>query len=215
MRSSKLFAVAVISSLAAVAAQAARLDLNDPKRAVGREDNIRIDAQLNDDTLSPSYPVSVTYQIENLTNAPVAIADKVASADYDPESNTITLSIGAEVPSGASMPHLVAIRPGEKKVLTASSFAHIPMPSVRTPWTSVPRFVSIKVSVLRDLNTFGHLLEKQSAGEPSQPFPNDLFDRWVEGSESVYLNVIPIRWKQDNRLGTAESNRPSGVGGTF
>ena len=215
MRSSKWFAVASSLSVAA-AVHAARLDFNDPKRAVGREDNIRIDAQLNDDTLSSSAPVTVTYQIENLSTAPVAIADKVASADYDPESNTITLSIGAEVPSGTVMPHLVAIKPGEKRVLTTASFAHVTVPSVRTPWTSVPRFVSIKVSVLRDIKAIAQVFEKQSPGAPPQPVPNDLFDRWVEGTDSVYLNAIPIRWKQDNRAGTADSDRSfASRGGTF
>jgi hypothetical protein len=199
----------------AIAAHAARVDFKEPKRAVGREDNIRIDAQLNDDTLSSSSPVTVTYQVENLSNAPVAIADKIASADYDPESGTITLSIGAEVPSGETMPHMVAIKPGEKRVLTSGTFAHVAMPSIRTPWTTMPRFVSIRVSVLRDVKSFAGLIEKQTATAPL-PFPEELFDRWVEGTGSVYLNVLPIRWKTDNRLGTAESDRPPAAGsGTF
>ena len=215
MRSSKLFAVAVLSVVTG-SAQAAQLNFSEPKRAVGREDNIRIDAQLNDDNLSSSVPVTVTYQVENLSKEPVAIADKIASVDYDPESNTLTLSIGAEVPTGDLMPHMVAIKPGEKRVLTGGSFAHIVTPSVRTPWTSFPKFIGIKVSVLRDLRAFASFIERQSSTQV-QRFPNELFDRWVEGTDSVYLNPLPIRWKSDSiRPGSAESDRPLARGsGTF
>lgn len=213
MRSSRWCAVAVISSLAVVAAQAAQVDFKEARRAVGREDNIRIDAQLNEETLSSSSPVTITYQIENLGNETVAVADKVASADYDSESGTITLSIGAEVPSGETMPHMVAIKPGEKKVLTSGSFAHVVTPSVRTPWTSMPRFVSIRVSLLRNVKAFAEMIARQTTATAPQRFPNDLFDRWVEGTDSIDLNVLPIRWKTDNRLGSAEFQRPAGSGG--
>jgi hypothetical protein len=40
-----------------------------------------------------------------------------------------------------------------------------------------------------------------------------VFDHWVENSESVFLNTIPVYWKNENRRGTAESGQPAA--GTF
>lgn len=210
MRSSKLFAVVALSSIGYIA-NAAQVDFKDPKRALGREDDVRIDAQLADDTLSASSPITVTYQIENLSKSTVAIADKVAESDYDAESQTITLSVGAEVPKGTTMPHMVVIKPGEKRTLTSGSFTHIAVSSVRTPWTSIPRYVEIKVTLLRDVNPFATLIAKQDESRTPLQFPNDMFDRWVEGSDSVFLNSIPIQWKA-GADGGAESNRRASAG---
>ena len=126
-------------------------------------------------------------------------------------SSTITLSIGAEIPSGATMPHLVAIKPGEKRTLTAGAFARVATPSVRTPWTIIPRYVVIKVTVLRNVAPFVSYIDKQATSVAPQPFPKDMFDRWVEGSESVYLNPIPIRWKMDRMGMDAERSATSGT----
>jgi hypothetical protein len=206
--------VVLSSTVVCSAALAARLDFTDPKRAVGREDNVRVDAQLADDNVSSSTALNVTYQIENLGTSTIAVADKVSSADYDTESQTIIVSLGAEVPTGTAMPHLSIVRPGEKRVFIAGAVPHIMMPSVRTPFTVLPRFVQIKVTVLRDMISFAGLIERQAANAPAPVLSNDMFDRWVEGSDSVFLNAIPIRWRVDNRGMNAESNRPA-VGGTF
>ena len=112
MRSSSLFLGLAMISAAALAAQ---VDFKDPRRAVGRENDIRVDAVLADDAVSSAFPIGVTYQIENLTPDTIAVADKVTDSEYDSESQTITLSIGAEVPTGPFMPHLVTIKPGQKR----------------------------------------------------------------------------------------------------
>jgi len=110
------------------------------------------------------------------------------------------------------MPHMVLIKSGEKRTLTSGAFAHIAVPDVRTPWAAVPRYVEIKVTLLRDVATFAPLIEKQEAATAPLRFPNDLFDRWVEGSGSVDLNAIPIRWRSDRRPGAeAESASAGGI----
>jgi hypothetical protein len=48
--------------------------LNDPRRAVGREDDVRVNAQLLRDTVSPSRAIGVTCQIENLTRGWIVVA---------------------------------------------------------------------------------------------------------------------------------------------
>jgi hypothetical protein len=205
MQSSKPFLAAVATTvIAAASAMAAHVDLKDPKRAVGREGDVRVDAQLTQDTLSQASPINVTYQIENLSPVAVAIADKVLDTTFDADARTITLSIGAEVPPGPNMPHLVIIRPGEKRVLAGGALVHVVTPDVRTPWTAVPRFIQIQVTVLRDITPFVSLIEQQGKATAAVPFPSDMFDRWVENSESVLLNTIPVYWKNENRRGSAE-----------
>ena len=204
------FAVSV-SLLVAAAAGAAHVDMNDPRRALGREDNIRIDAELLQQSISSSSALSVTYQVENLTNGVIGVADKVTDVDFDPETATIRFEIGAEVPTGATMPHVVTIAPGEKRVLTAGGIVHIAVPSQRTPWSAVPRYVQIKVNVLRDVTPFEALLAQQTKSAVAPTLPGDLFEKWVNVNDAVFLNSIPVRWSgRDEQAGTDVAERNPG-----
>jgi hypothetical protein len=210
MRSSKLWWTAVSVSIISAAAMAAHVDLKDPRSALGRENDIRVAAQLLQDTVSANGPLNVTYQIENLSRSAIAIADKVADISFDLESRTLTLTLGAEIPPGPTMPHLVVIKPGDKRVLSGGALVHIAVPTFRTPWTAVPKYVQIQVTVLRDVTPFLTLIEQQRGTDTQPPVPNDMFDRWVENSDSVLLNLLPVSWKNENRRGTAESSQPAG-----
>jgi hypothetical protein len=199
MRVSRFFAATAVSLLFSAAATAGHVDMSDPRRALGREDNIRVDAELLQDSISPSSPLSVTYQIENMTNQTIGVADRVADVTYDPETVTITLSIGAEVPTGATLPHVTVIGPGQKHDFNAGGLVHVAVPRQRTPWSSVPRYVQIKVIVLRDVAPFAKLLEQQAKSTVPVALPNDLFDKWVDASDSVFLNSIPVHWSGRNQ----------------
>ena|SRR5437899_6300981 len=211
MKSSGQFFAAVLMGMIGATATAAHVDLNDPRRAVGREGNVRVDAQLTQDTLSANSALTVTYQIENLTSSTIAVADKVVDTDFDPDSRTITLSIGAEIPPGPNMPHLVVIKSGEKRTLNAGALVHVTLPDIRTPWTAVPRYVQVKVTVLKDVMAFAPLIEQQNHNMMPIALPDSMFERWVEGSESVLLNSVPVYWRGESRRGTAESNQPAGT----
>jgi hypothetical protein len=210
MTSSKPFFTAVAVSMIVAAANAAHVDFSDPRRALGREGNVRIDAELAQDTISPSSPLTITYQIENLTSSTIAVADKVVDIDFDRDSQIITLSVGAEIPPG-NMPHLVTIKSGEKRTLNAGGLVHVTVPDTRIPWSAVPRFVQVKVTLLRDVTPFTSLIEQQNHTASPIALPDSMFERWVEGSESVLLNTIPVYWRGENRRGTAESNQPAGT----
>lgn len=217
MKSSRVpfFAVLSFSLLTSLSALAAHVDMNDPRRALAREDDVRIDAQLRQQELFSSGPIAVTWQVQNFSPKPIAVADRVTDIDYDPETSTIVFSVGAEVPEGATMPHLTVIRPGEKRVFSAGGTVRIATPRVRTPWTLVPRYVQVKVVILRNVAEFASLIDAQSnTTAAAPPLPNDLFERWVEGSDSVFLNPIPVRWNSTPSRGiTAESQNPEPVGG--
>src|SRR5947199_4841302 len=209
MKSSGRIAVAVtVFLLVSSTLRAAGVDFKDPRRALGREDDIKVDAQMLQETLSPGSPISVTYQIENLTPSPIAVADKVADATFDADSLTITVSIGAEIPPGTSMPHLTTIAPGQTRAFRIGASPQILVADARSQLGHVPRFVQIVVNVLHDIKPFAKLIEQQMRTAAAPPLPNTLFDTWVASVSSVELNVLPIRWSNERQGVTAEAARP-------
>ena len=186
--------VALAVLLIAATAAAAKVDMRDPRRAVGREDDVRVDAELTQDSVSTHSRIGVVYQIQNLTQAPIALADKISDSSYDADTQTITVSFGAEVPDGATMPHLVVIAPGETKTFRGVGAVNIPTPRERSPWTPTPRFVQVKVTVLRDLKPFVALIDQQAKSAVAPPLSSEGFDRWVNSVASVFLNPIPVRF---------------------
>lgn len=212
MKSPRAVALTALLLAIATAAEAAKVDMRDPRRAVGRADDVRVDAELAQDSVSSHTTLGVTYRIQNLTQAPIAFADKRSEASYDPDTQTITVAFGAEVPDGETMPHLVIIAPGEKKTFRGGGTVTIMTPSMRTPWLSVPRFVQIRVTVLRDVKLFVALIEQQNRTAVGPSLDNQSFDRWVNAVGSVFLNLIPVRWDGRNRGSgvDAEQSLPGG-----
>ena len=87
MKSSKpFFAAVAVSLIGASVAAAAHVDFKDPRRALGREGDVRIDAELAQDTLASNSPITITYQIQNLSNSTIAVADKICDTDFDLDS---------------------------------------------------------------------------------------------------------------------------------
>ena len=214
MKSSKsLFAVVVSTLFVAAAARAAHVDMSDPKRALGREDDVRIDAQLIQDTVTSGSPVGVTYQVENLSQKPIALADKVCDVTYDRDSRTITISIGSEVPANGEMPHLTTIAAGEKKTFRGGAILHVASPNVRSPFLSVPQYVEIRVNVLRDLTAFAKLIGEQDTIAAPAQLSDKQFDQWLDSNDTIFLNALPVRYTAPRRgnLGDA-SERGAGAG---
>lgn len=196
MKSSKLFfaLIATIVLLPAAAASAAgAIDMDDPRRVVGRENDVRVDAQLAQDTVAPGSAIGVTYQIQNLSSSPVAIADKSASASYDPDTQTITLALGAEVPDDGRMPHVVTIAPGETKVFRGGATPTLNAASMRVASRNTPRFVQVKVSILRRLEPFLALIRSQQP-RGGAVLSDAQFDQWFESNDTIFLNTVPVRF---------------------
>jgi hypothetical protein len=186
-------AATIAAVLVSAAADAATIDMNDPLRAKGREDDVRIDAQLVTDAVSPGAPVGVTWQIQNFTDAPVAVATKAVDASYDADSQTIVLTIGSEVPQDGNMPQMVLVAPGEKKVFRCAATPAISPAAVR-PGGGVPRYVQVKVSILRKLEPFLNLIRSQTPAARPQRLSDELFEQWFESTDTIYLNSLPVHW---------------------
>jgi len=213
MKSSKQLIplLAAATFLVAATAHAARIDMKDPRRALGREDDIRVDCELAQDTVTRSGPLNITYRIQNLTDAPIAIADKVSSISYDEDSRMITLSVGAEIPE-ETVPHLVIIEPGAKKTLTAGGIVNVAVASSGTHSGLTPMYVQVRVNVLRDLTAFRDLIVQSDQGTKTIAFPDTLFDPWIDATDTVFCNAIPVHWSTGgsrNDPPTAEQRMPS------
>lgn len=194
MKSKFFLLIAATTFSYATGALAARVDMNDPKRALALDDDIRIDAQLADDTIGSGSSVNVTFQVQNNTRHSVALATKVCDSSYDADSQTVTVSIGAEIPAGATMPHLSVIKSGETRTFTAIAPVQVVLPAVRSPFIAYPRYVQVKVSVLRDIEPFADLIARQR--DAAQPLlPDTLFETWVQSNDAIFLNAIPVHWK--------------------
>ncbi|HEX8170691.1 MAG TPA: hypothetical protein VF824_09150 [Thermoanaerobaculia bacterium] len=202
MRSTRLLflLIAAIALLHAAAAHGAGIDMNDPRRALGREDNVRVDAQLVQETVSPGAPIGVTYQVQNLGDEVIALADRVSDASYDEDSRTITVAIGSEIPADGRMPHLVSIAPGQTKVFRTAAVATINAAAVRSSLVAPPRYVQVKVTVLRDLASFEPLTERRALSD-------QLFDHWLESNDTIFLNSIPVQWSARPRTAVAEADQ--------
>jgi hypothetical protein len=207
---SSLFVVTVMLTAAAAMA-GPHVDMKDPRRALAREDNILIDAQLLQDTLQPNGPITVTYQVENLSSSAIAIADRVSSVDFDPDDVTMTLSIGAETLTGKTMPHLVVIAPGEKKTLRSGGTVRGVL-NAHGPFAVVPHSVLISVNVLRDVAAFRGAIEAQQQPNAVVAVTNDMFDHWIDSNDSIELNALPVHWSSEptaESVTTADQSGPS------
>ncbi|MGZ5442347.1 MAG: hypothetical protein ACXW5U_10040 [Thermoanaerobaculia bacterium] len=195
MKSSRPFLalIASIPLIHAAAATAAGIDMDDPRRALGREGDVRVDAQLVRDTVSPGAPIGVTYQIQNLSDSTVAIAAKVSDASYDEDTRTITLALGSEVPPDGNMPQMVVIPPGEKKLLQASATPKLQVAALRAAFAASPRYVQVKVAILRDIQPFVALIDEQD-GRTKRRLSDELFEKWFECNDTIFLNSVPVQF---------------------
>jgi hypothetical protein len=199
MESLRLFAVSLATATlfaATASAGGPSVDADNPLTSLGREADIRVHAQLLDDSVSSGASIGVTFEIENLSDTPIAIAGKDCSASFDAETNTVLLSIGAEIPAGGMMPKMTAVPAGEKKTFTTGAVVRVISASLRSALTAVPRFVQVKVNVLRDAAPFATLIQRQTEGPPTTRLPLDdqQFETWLESNETILLNPVPVRF---------------------
>jgi len=200
----------VVLMLTGAAANAAHVDMKDPRRALGRDDDVRIDAQLFQDTLEANGPISITYQVENLSNAPIAIADRVVDVDFNRDDAMVTVSIGAEVPAAKTLPHLVVIAPGEKKTFKSGGSVR-GVPGARGPFASVPHAVQIRVNILRDIGAFREAIVAQQQPNAAVAVTDEMFDRWIDSNDAIPLNALPVKWSAIQTHEVVPSAEESGV----
>ena len=172
----------------------APVNMEEPRRVVGTENDVRIDAQIFGDRLSSSSNIPLKYDITNNRNQIIAVADIIPETTYDPDTQTVTVSIGSEVPGEDLLPRLIAIAPGEKKSFTTVARVNIMVNHSMTPLARMPNAMRVKVNFLEDTAQFEELVAMPQKGTYNPQLADKLFPVWVERNETVYTNTVPMRW---------------------
>ena len=188
----------------------AKVDMNEPRRVVGTENAVRFDAEIVGDEVRNGGHVPITYVITNQRTEPIAVADLIPESSYDPETQTITVGIGSEVPGMMLLPRLLVIAPGEKKTFTTSARLALALPRQLDPRGGSPVLqLRLKLNFLGDTSGgFQALIgiPERSIGDPA--LADALFPLWLERNEVIYTNSVPMRWKSIQEPADAAS-RPA------
>lgn len=175
-------------------ASTATVDMEEPRRVLGTENNVRIDAQIFGEELSESARIPITYDITNQRSETIAIADLIPEASYDPDTQTVTVSIGSEVPGHEFLPRLITIPPGEKRTFDAVARVSIMTTRTATPTTRFPNALRLKLNFLGDTSRFEQLIAIPERALRSPQLAEELFPIWLERNETLFTNALPMRW---------------------
>lgn len=181
---------------------ATTVDMDEPRRIVGTENNVRVDAQVIGDEARPGAHIPITYEVTNLRSTSIAIAELVPETSYDRETHTFTVNVGSEVPGNESLPRLVEIRPGEKKTFTIAARTHFIVPPGSGVSAPPPAGLRLKVNFLGDVAPFRQLIGISEVAVVDRQLADRLFPLWLERNEIVYTNAIPMRLLARQRSAT-------------
>ncbi len=182
--------------LAAAGCASSAVDMEEPRRIVGTESSVRVDAQVIGDSAQPGGLIPVTYEITNQRPTAIAVADIIAETMWDAETNTITVNVGSEVPGNELLPRLIEIGPGEKKTFTIAARLRnlVPMRTSDPIHPPAPAEFRLKVNFLGDTAPFRQLIGIGERAIADPKLADELFPLWLERNEVVYTNSIPMRW---------------------
>ncbi len=186
-----VFSVVVVSGCAT---SQKTVDMTEARRVVGTENEVRIDAEVYGDMLSTSTTLPIKYDITNNRPQTILIADMIPDANYDQETQTVTITIGSEVPGTAFLPRLIAIGPGEKKTFNTAAHISIATSANISPWVRHPNAVRIRVNFLSDPVPFQQLVAIKETTVANRALADALFPKWIEDNETVTTNALPMRW---------------------
>jgi len=169
--------------------------MEEPRRIVGTESSVRVDAQIPTENLTYSQRLVVHYDITNQRPAPIAVADILPEVTFDSETRIVTISLGSEVPGERLVPRLIGIAPGEKKSFSVSTQVTINLPpSGYNPFLRHPNALRVKLNFLGETRAFAKLLTMTEKAVNDPKLADELFPAWVAENETVYTNIIPMRW---------------------
>jgi hypothetical protein len=187
-----------------------RVDLTEPRRLLGTDDDVRLDASIRTDTLSNSASLPFDYAVTNNRATAIAIAELVPMSSYDPESRVVTVTIGTEVPGEELLPRLSVIPPGQKKEFSSTAHIVIPVGGPTNPFVPRPNGVQFRLNFLGDTRPFQQLIGINERAVHDPKLAADLFNKWVEGNETLVTNVLPMHWMSRS---SADDMTPDGGSG--
>lgn len=194
MTPTRTASIASLLVLLAGCASGTGVDPDEPRRLVGRSGEVRLDAQLFAENLRPGTTVRIVWEVTNGRETPIAIAELVPAASYEPETRTVTVELGSEVPGNEMLPRLVRLAPGEKQGFSGG--VRIPsIPEASAPQRKIPRELRIRLSYLSETAPFESLIGIPERAIRSAELADELFEQWVEATRTVTTNSLPIEWR--------------------
>lgn len=169
------------------------VDLDEPRRMLGSEEGIRVDAQIFAEAVSPGQTVRLIWDITNERPEPIAVADLVPAVSFEQGERTIMIHLGSEVPGNELVPRLVQILPGEKKNFSAVARMNLNLPRP-TPITPYPRYIQLRVNVLSDVEPFRQIIGIPENAIADSDLADELFTAWIESTVTIRTNSLPIDW---------------------
>jgi hypothetical protein len=182
------------------------VDMEEPTRVLGREDDVRVDAQFIAPSFAHGANVSIVYEIENLRATPIAFANLNPELAYESESGTFTATVGSEVPGNQLVPRLLEIKPGERVTFTAG--ARLIVPVSRDLQATTPREIRLKLVYLNAVEPFRELVGIPEVAIQDPALADRLFPLWIEHTGTVTTNAAPIRWGARSASSDAEQRTP-------
>lgn len=189
----KRFALLSLMLVTVGCASTRPVDMKEARRVVGTENGVRVDAEVFGDRLTPNTSIALKYDITNQRGAAILVADILPEANYDPDTQTVTISIGTEIPGEQFLPRLIPIQPGEKKSFQAGVHVII-VANPATPWQPRPNALRLKINFLGETQAFADLISMPEKAMHNPQLAEVLFPKWVEGNETVMTNTLPMRW---------------------
>jgi hypothetical protein len=190
----KQIAFPLLLVMAACASSTPINESREPRRALGTENGVRIDVEIYSESLTTNSSIPIKYDITNHRAETILVADLIPQGNYDPETQTVTVNLGTEIPGENFLPRLIAIRPEERRSFTTA--AHVVIAAnPGTPWSPRPNGVRIRLNFLDDTKTFSKLVEIPEKAVYDPKLAADLFQKWVENNETVLTNILPMRWQ--------------------
>lgn len=170
------------------------INMKEPRRMVGTENNVRVDAEIYGEDMIQGTSISIKYEITNQRATAILIADMVALSTYDPETRTVVIDIGSEIPGEELLPRLIPIPAGERRSFTTGAHINVRMP-MNSPWTPRPRALQLRVNFLGDPAPFAMLVDIPEKAVRDKKLADELFPKWVERTETVTTNALPMHWQ--------------------
>ena len=170
------------------------VDMKEPRRIVGTENGVRVDAEIFGDHLTPNTSIPLRYDVTNQRATPILIADLIPQANYDAETQTVTVNVGTEIPGEQFLPRLIPIAAGEKKSFSAGVHVVIASATAVSPWQARPNALRLKINFLSEIEPFEKLIAIPEKAVHDPQLADQLFAKWVEGNETVTTNSLPMRW---------------------
>lgn len=187
---------ALLLLLLAGCASTGTVDMAEPRRIVGTENLVRVDAQVSAEHVAPGAQIPITYEITNQRETPIAVAELIPETSYDADTRMFTVSIGSEVPGNTLLPRLILIGPGEKKSFSAMArLLYVAPPRTVDPNAqNAPAGFRLKLNFLGDPEPFRELIGIKEVAVADSKRADELFPLWLERNEVVYTNAVPMRW---------------------